>query len=160
MHSTLFYRDRFNHRYSHLMPKIQKLARLRDELEVRGRVKEAAKVQARITRYTIEMAGDTPRFIDRYEHGTQLISLFGLEWEEVADDFTDYRGRMTPPHTLRLLSRLVAREALFARNASRVCRWWLFRNPVREWRLRRKYAALRAFLQLALKRKEVLGVSA
>lgn len=141
------------------MPKIQKLARLRDELAARGRVKDTARVDVRITRYTAEMAGDMPQFVDRYEHGTQVISLFGLEWEEVADDFTDHRGRMTPPHTLRLLSRLVAREELFERNARRVCSWWIFRNPLGEWRLRRKYAALRAYLQLAMKRKEVLGVS-
>ena len=159
MYSMLFYRDRFDRRYAHLMPKIQKLARLRDELQTRGRAKEAARVGARIARCTIEMAGDMPQFVDRYEHGTQLISLFGLEWEEVADDFTDYRGRMTPPHTQRLLSRLSTREALFARHARQVCGWWIVRNPIREWQLRRKYAALRAFLQLALKRKEVLGVS-
>ena len=67
---------------------------------------------------------------------------------------------MIPAHTLRLLSRLTAREPLFARNARRAARWWLLPNPLKERRFRRRYAALRAFLETALERKEVLGIDA
>ena len=148
-----------NRRYAQLMPKIQKLARLRAACQARGRTKDAAKVQARIARYTIQM-GEAPTFIDRLLDGSQVISLFGLEWEEVAADFTDPQGRMNPAHTLRLLSRLTAREPLFARNARRAARWWLLPNPLKERRFHQRYAALRTFLETALKRKEVLGVEA
>ena len=78
-------------RYAQLMPKIQKLARLRDACQARGRTKDAAKVQARIGAYTIQM-GEVPTFVDRLQDGSQVIELFGLEWEEVAEDFTDPRA--------------------------------------------------------------------
>ena len=159
MHSTLYYKDQMDRRYAQYMPKIQKLARLRDACQARGRTKDAAKMQARIGVYTIQM-GETPRYIDRFQDGTQVIELFGLEWEEVAEDFTDAHGRMIPAHTLRLLSRLVAREPLFVRNARRVARWGLLPNPIKERRFRRRYVALRTFLETALERKEVLGVAA
>lgn len=158
MYSTLFYTGETERRYADLMPKIQKLARLHDGLQTKGRSKDALKVQARMARYARTM-GKLPQFVDWYEYGTQLISLFGLEWDEVSDIFTDQQGRMTPAHTMRFLARLTARERLFARNARRASVWWILWNPILEWRLRRKYADLRAYLQTALKRKEVLGVA-
>lgn len=160
MHSTLFYKDEMDNRCARLMPKIQKLTRLRDSLQARGRSKDAAKVQARIVRYTIEMGDRLPQFVDRWSGGSQLISLFGLEWEQITDDLTDHQGRMLPAHTVLLLARLTNREEFFARNVRRVSRWWIVRNPIRERRWHRKYAALKAFLETALQRKEVLGVAA
>lgn len=159
MHSCIYYKGEMDRRSADLMRKIIKLAQLRDALQARGRSEDAEKVQARIGRYTIEM-GQGPHFVDRYENGTQLIELFGREWEEIADEFTDSQGNMRPGHILRLLTWLSAREGMFACNARKVSCWWIIPNPLGERRYHRQYARLRTYLEMALKRKEVLGITA
>ncbi|MFC1959381.1 hypothetical protein ACFLYO_01605 [Chloroflexota bacterium] len=158
MHSTLYYKDVFDRRYIQLMPKIEKLARLRDGLQAKGHGKKAAEIQGRIADYTIEM-GDTPRYIDRFTDGTQLISLFGLEWGEIADEYTDNRGRMTPAYAMKFLAYLTAREEFFRTRTRAVAGWWIIPNPMKERRLRRKYADLKTYLQTVIKRKEALGIT-
>ncbi|MFC1960027.1 hypothetical protein ACFLYO_04910 [Chloroflexota bacterium] len=158
MQSTLYYKDVFDRRYSQLMPKIEKLAQLRDRLEARGYRKKASQIQGRITGYTINM-GDTHRFVDPFTDDTQLISLFGLEWEEIANDYTDNRGRMTPAHTMKFLAYLTAREEFFTTRARAVAGWWIIPNPFKERRLRRKYADLKTYLQTAIRRKEAIGIT-
>ncbi len=158
MGADLYLNSVFQKHHAKYEPKFEYWATRRDALRKQGKTEETDRAQRQVEKYFGKMY-ERGYFRDSY-NPRNLLWLFDLSWwGDVLDVLTDWEGIMEPKNARRFLRILQAREPVFKANLKKV---ELVKGETQaevEKFFRDQYTSLKAFLQEAIRRQELIECS-
>lgn len=135
-------------------PSFDEWVQRRDDLLKAGKAEEARAAQLKVEEYYDKMY-ERGYFRDSY-NGSNLLSLFDLDWWVNVSDLLDDEGMLSPTNAQAFLEMLTEQEPIFEARLPELITWEEWTKAEMEAYFRKKYKRLREFLEEAIRLNEAI----